>query len=45
MTEKERKTVWVPTFDGESDSYPMWWVRFKACAKVSGFDKALKPTI
>lgn len=23
----------------------MWWVRFKAYAKVSGFDKALKTTI
>ena len=45
MTEKERKTARVPTFDGESSNCQMWWVRFKAHVKMSGLDKWLKPTI
>lgn len=37
----ETKTARVPTFDGDESNYQMWWVRFKAYAKVSGFEKAL----
>ena len=37
----ETKTAWVPTFDGDESNYQMWQARFKACAKVSGFEKAL----
>ena len=43
--EKDHKNVRAPTFDGESCNYQMWWVRFKAYAKISGFDKSLRPRI
>ena len=38
----EIKTIRVPIFDGKEENYQTWWVRFRACGKLSGFVKALE---
>ena len=43
-TEKDRKTTLVPIFDGKEENFQTWWVRFRACGKLSGFPKALGET-
>ena len=42
--EKERKTTQVPIFDGKEENFQTWWVRLRACGKLSGFIKALEET-
>ena len=36
------KIVIVPAFDGSDAHYQIWWLSFKAHAKLAGFGKALK---
>jgi len=38
----DTKTVRVPIFDGEDESFQKWWIRFRAYAKISGFTKAIE---
>jgi hypothetical protein len=37
----DSKTIKIPLFDGKSKNFVMWWIRFKAYAKVMGFHQAL----
>ena len=38
---REKKIVWVLTFNGEEDKHQAWWIRFRVHAKIAGFPKAL----
>ena len=40
-SDHDSKSIRVPTFDGDEDHYQKWWMRFKACATLSGFSQAL----
>ena len=35
------KTVRVPVFDGEEESYQAWWIKFRANAKITWFAKEI----
>ena len=37
----DAKTVRIPTFDGKSKNFVIWWTRFKAYAKEKQFSQAL----
>jgi hypothetical protein len=41
MANFESKTMRIPLFDGKNKKFVMWWIRFKACAKVQKFCQAL----
>jgi hypothetical protein len=43
-TADSSKTIPLPTFDGESKNFQLWWTRFKAYAAVKKFDQAIKET-
>ena len=32
----------IPTFDGSSNKYTMWWTKFKAYANINGFSEAIR---
>jgi hypothetical protein len=32
----------IPTFNGSSNKYTMWWTRFKAYANINGFSDAIR---
>jgi hypothetical protein len=44
MADYEGKTVRIPPFDGKNKNFVMWWIRFKAYAKVQKFSQALATT-
>jgi hypothetical protein len=44
MADSDSKTVKIPLFDRKSKSFMMWWIRFKAYAKVQRFSQALAST-
>jgi hypothetical protein len=32
----------IPTFDGSSNKYTMWWTKFKAYPNINGFSDAIR---
>jgi hypothetical protein len=43
MATVEAKVVKLPAFDGTHDGFMMWWLKFKAYARVQKFVQALAP--
>ena len=41
MTDEVSTSVKLPTFDGKSENFAMWWIRFQAFATVKIFGEAL----
>jgi hypothetical protein len=41
MDSASEKTVRLPTFDGSSKNYQVWWARFSAYGAVNKFAEAL----
>ena len=37
----DSKSARVHAFNGKKELFQTWWIRFRACAKVAGFTKAL----
>ena len=44
ISERDSKTVRVPSFNGKNEAFQICWVRFKAHGKMTRFVKALEET-
>jgi hypothetical protein len=42
IDEKHDRSVRIPTFDGSEDQFQIWWIRFKAYARVMQFSEAIE---